>query len=136
MITIRKGNRVLSIPSGAYKTYASAGWVRAEEDEVHSDKDENLNSLSQEPDLDENPKSGADPEQEKPLSSSNSEGDNDTEGDEDEEDVIYVDPEELKERPLSELDNEELQILAEYMGIDTEEIKTSKALRAELKKVL
>ena len=52
--------------------------------------------------------------------------------DEFEEEIEYVDPEELAEKPLNELDKEELKILAEYKGLDTKELTTAKKLRAAL----
>lgn len=121
MITIRKGNRILSIPSGAYKTYASAGWVKdGEQIEAETQVEEVVEETTEEPEVE-------------PEAATESEAEEESE---EEEEVEYVDPEELKEKPLSELDFEELQILAEYLGIDIKNLKTSKALRAEIKKVL
>lgn len=102
MIEIRKGNRHLLIPAGSLKRYLSAGWSTTEQPEETND---DVNLTSGEEELQQE---YVDPE---------------------EEDVEYVDPEELAQRPLSELDREELRILAEYKGIDVSGLTSTKQLR-------
>ena len=50
----------------------------------------------------------------------------------DEEEYVEVDPEELASRDLSELDMDELRILAEYKGLDISGLTTTRKLRAAL----
>lgn len=52
--------------------------------------------------------------------------------DSDEEEYVEVDPEELASRDLSELDMDELRILAEYKGLDISGLTTTRKLRAAL----
>ena len=114
MVTIRKGSKLLSIPNGAYANiYAPAGWVLVSEVKVSDPKDKTP------------AKEITEPEKETEEVPEDSE----------EEDVIYVDPEDLLEKPLEELDYEELQILAEYLGISKKGLKSSKALREAIRKV-
>lgn len=110
MVEIKKGNMTLTVPAGAVRKYARAGWQLASESKSEVNVVEPTNTP-----LDEDESVVAD--------SSESE----------EEDVEYVDPEELAMRPLEELDREELRILAEYKGIDVSEINSTKRLRAALK---
>lgn len=119
-IEVKKGDRILSIPAGALKTYAAAGWEVQGEKKSVEPEEEVKEPETQEPELSEVE------EEEVPEETEEAE----------EEEVEYVDPEELKERPLSELDFEELQILAEYLGIAIQGIKSSKTLRAKIKEVL
>lgn len=116
MIKIRKGSKTLLIPAGAYDTiYAPAGW----------EKEDNTAKAVEEPQkVEETPEPLEDvPEEE-----------SDEELDEEGEDVEYVDPEELNEKPLEELDFEELKILAEYLGINTKGLKSKKEVREAIKK--
>lgn len=138
MIKIIKGGEERLIPAGAFKMFASAGWQKAENSESHDDNDKSIEPPAQQPDLGEIPESGTDPD-----GTENPDGDNpedegngtgDTNGDdEDEDDVVYVDPEELLEKPVGDLDYEELQIVAEYLGLDVENLTTLKALRKAIK---
>lgn len=110
MVQIEKGNKHLSIPAGTLKKYLKAGWKLSKSPKKHNnearvEKDSTLAVSKEEP----------------------------FEEYEDEEDVEYVDPEELATRPLSELDKEELQILAEFKGLDPEKYTTAKQLRAALR---
>lgn len=110
MITIMKGSKTLDIPVGAYNTYASAGWRRLED------------ATSPKPVKDKgNARAKTKEAPVEPVS-------------EPEEDVEYVDPEELLEKPLEDLDFEELKLLAEYLGIDFSGMKTSKAIRSAIRK--
>ena len=114
MITIVKGSKTLSVPTGAYKSiYAPAGWVSAEEVEATPVE------KPAKPD-----KKKAEPKVEEPV----------VEELEEDEDVEYVDPEELLEKPLEDLDFDELKILAEYLDINIKGMSTSKALRTAIKK--
>lgn len=121
MIEIYKHNKSLSIPAGAYHSqYAPNGWKLS--------KDAEVSKLSLETDEDKNI-----PEQTEDINLSKetvSEDDSDNV----EDNVEYVDPEELREKPLEDLDFQELQILAEDMGIDIEGLKSSKSLRNAIKK--
>lgn len=110
MVEIRKGSKILTIPAGALKRYASAGWELTDSKSTKAPMGEAKAEKYTEP--------------EKPVEEEVE--------DEFEEDVEYVDPEELAEKPLSELDKEELQILAEFKGLDTTELTTAKKLRAAL----
>ena len=110
MVEIIKGSRKMTIPSGAYETYASAGWELGTEPKKEQAKPA---AEKKKPE-----KAKAEPE---------------PEVEEVEEDVIYIDPEDLLEKPLEELDFEELKILAEYKGIDIKGMKSSKMLREAIK---
>lgn len=117
MVTIVKGSKTLSIPVGAYKTvYAPAGWVLAEEVKT---------TAAEKPVKPE--KTEKEPKIEEPVVE-------EAEEDEEDEDVEYVDPEDLLEKPLEELDFDELKILAEYLDINVKGMNTSKALRTAIKK--
>ena len=111
MVEIIKGSRKMTIPSGAYETYASAGWELATEPRKGQEKP------AAEKKKPEKAKAEPEPEVEEEI----------------EEDVIYIDPEDLLEKPLEELDFEELKILAEYKGIDIKGMKSSKMLREAIK---
>ena len=103
MVRIVKGEKTRTIPKGAMKTYLSTGWTLAEDKASHIKAEQ---APATEPEY--------------------------TEEVEEEEDVEYIDPEDLLNRPLSELDLDELRILAEYKGIDTSNLNTSKRLRAAI----
>lgn len=112
MIEIVKGSRTITIPNGAYALYASNGWVRKEDAPKPIKETKGAKKhKEEEPKLDE-------PEEES--------------GEED--DVEYIDPKELLEKPVEELDYEELRLLAEYLGVDIKGMTTSKAIRAAIKK--
>ena len=111
MIEISKGDRHLTIPAGALKQYVSAGWEPTEighQKEIKATDEPKMENSGNEKYVEE--------------------------VDEDEE-VIYVDPEELMLKPLSELDKEELVILAEYKGLDTSKLKTMKQLRDAIRSI-
>lgn len=113
MLKIVKGDKTLLVPSRTIDVYLAAGWSLG-------DKIPNENKT-----LAKNETYGHEKETQEPVE----------EPEEDfEEEVIYVDPEELLEKPLNELDFEELKIVAEYLDIDTKELRSSKALRAAIKK--
>lgn len=137
MIKIIRGDEERVIPAGAFKMFASAGWQKAENSESHDDTDKNTKSTTQEPDLGKNQESETDPDGTENPDGDDSEdkedGTNDTNADGNEDDVIYVDPEELLEKPVGDLDFEELQIVAEYLGLDVENLTTLKALRKAIK---
>ena len=114
MVKIKKGKLTLTVPAGAVRKYTSAGWELAE-----SSKSESKVTKPTVPYTDMNEGETADYTQ--------------LEDDPTEEEVEYVDPEELAQRPLSELDREELRILAEYKGIDVSEITSTKQLRNALR---
>lgn len=106
---VKEGQNPMIIPAGAYKMYAKAGWAK-EKSSRRNEKEE------EKPQVEE-------PEIEEPQ----------VEEEEEDEDVEYVDPEDLAKRPLGELDKEELQILAEYKGIDISKHTTSKQLREAIR---
>lgn len=138
MIKIIKGDEERVIPAGAFKMFASAGWQKAENSESHDDTDKNTKSTIQEPGLGEISKSGTEPDGTEDPDKGNPEdkgdGTGDINGDDpDDPDVVYVDPEELLEKPVGDLDFEELQIVAEYLGLDVENLTTLKALRKAIK---
>lgn len=108
---VKEGQDPMTIPAGAYKMYAKAGWVK--EKSSRRNKKEEEKPQVKEPEIEE-PKL-------------------DEEEDEEGEDVEYVDPEDLAKKPLGELDKEELQILAEYKGIDISKHTTSKQLREAIR---
>jgi hypothetical protein len=60
--------------------------------------------------------------------------DADTDDESEEEEIEYVDPADLREKPIEELDFDELKILAEDMDISVKGIKSSKVLREAIKK--
>lgn len=117
MVEIRKGSKTLTIPAGAIRRYASAGWALAtsseqkleesiQENAPFTDKTDEIETYSDTEESVEEP--------------------------EIEEEYIEVDPEELAQRPLNTLDREEISILAEYKGIDTAGM-TAKQIRAALR---
>lgn len=105
---VKEGQNPMTIPAGAYKMYAKAGWVK--EKSSRRNKKEEEKPHVEEPEIEE-------PQAEE----------------EEDEDVEYVDPEDLAKKPLGELDKEELQILAEYKGIDISKHTTSKQLREAIR---
>ena len=123
MIKIIKGDEERVIPAGAFKMFASAGWQKAENSEPHDDTDKNTKPTRQDSDLDENPEPETDIKEEEPILGADPE----------EEDVEYVDPEDLLKKPVGDLDFEELQIVAEYLGLDVENLTTVKKLRTAIK---
>lgn len=109
-VIITNGSMTLSVPKGAYKTqYAPQGWVEATAEDVEE--------------LVEEPEELQEPEAKEPDLA-----DEDPVDDEDEE-VEEVDITELLEKPLSELDREELELLADYKQLDVEGITSIKELR-------
>lgn len=106
---VKEGQDPMIIPAGAYKMYAKAGWVKEKSSRRNKKEEEKPQVKNPEPEIEE-------PEVE-----------------EEEEDVVYVDPEDLAKKPLGELDKEELQILAEYKGIDISKHTTSKQLREAIR---
>ena len=106
---VKEGQDPMIIPAGAYKMYAKAGWAK-EKSSRRNKKEEEKPQVKE-------------PEIEEPQ----------VEDEEEDEDVEYVDPEDLAKRPLGELDKEELQILAEYKGIDISKHTTSKQLREAIR---
>lgn len=111
---VKEGQDPMIIPAGAYKMYAKAGWVKEKSSRRNKKEEEKPQVKNPEPEIEE-------PEVEEP------------EIEEEEEDVVYVDPEDLAKKPLGELDKEELQILAEYKGIDISKHTTSKQLREAIR---
>lgn len=111
MIKIIKGSKTLTVPLGAYEEiYAPNGW------ELMSKENKLVET--------EMPEEPEEPEGELPEES---------EEEPEEEDVEYVDPEELLEKPLEELDFEELKIVAEYLDISTKGLKSKKEVREAIK---
>ena len=113
MVEIIKGSKTLKVPVGAYNAiYASAGWsLKGKEKKVIEKPVEPVEEVAEE---------SIEPDFEEPVEDDN---------------VEYVDPEELAEKPLEELDFEELKILAEYKGIDITGMRSSKALRKAIKSI-
>ena len=108
---VKEGQDPMIIPAGAYKMYAKAGWVKEKSSRRNKKEEEKPQVKNPEPEIEE-------PE---------------VEEDEEGEEVEYVDPEDLAKKPLGELDKEELQILAEYKGIDISKHTTSKQLREAIR---
>lgn len=123
MIEIYKHDKSLLIPSGAYALYASNGWKKSNKDSEDANstvaqldlKDSNLETVGSSGDA-------------YTFEESSEELD-----DENDEDVEYVDPKDLEEKPLEDLAYDELRILAEYRGLDVKKLKSTKALREALK---
>lgn len=114
MVEIKKGKLTLTVPAGAVRKYTLAGWELAgvsKSDVKSADPTVGHATVNEDETAD------------------------DTQQDDDssDDDVEYVDPEELAQRPLSELDRDELMILAEYKGVDVSEITSTKQLRNALK---
>lgn len=108
MVKIRKGNKHLSVPAGSLYKYLNAGWELSEGSKKHTNRARVEDTSALAVSIDE------------PL--------------EDEvEEVEYVDPEELAKRPISELDREELRILAEFKGLNPDDYGTTKQLRSALR---
>lgn len=104
MVKVVKNGMTLTIPAGALKTYRSAGWELSSKKGKHKEPEKAF-----EPQVEEQ-----------------------EEACEEEEEVEYVDPEELAEKPLEELDIDELRILAEYKGLDTTRLTSIRKLRSAL----
>ena len=123
MIKVCKGNKSLLIPAGAYKhQYAPHGWTISNDVKPKSeDFDQHSKNMPGAEVTDEN------------GDQTSPQGDLNT-GDEDEE-VEYVDPEELATKPLDELDRDELTILAEYKGLDVSTLTTKKQLKEALRQL-
>lgn len=122
MVTIHKDKLTRTVPMGAYVSqYASLGWSIGPNESLDGDKGTNTPPAPKKPLNDASAKPESDAEQvDEP----------DTEElEEEEEDVEYIDPEDLKEKPLNELDYEELRILAEYLGISLKGLKNKKAVK-------
>ena len=115
MVKIRKGSKTLTVPAGAVRKYTLAGWKLVES----SKSDEKQDSQEKVPSTDKKDE----------IEDSNDA----VEDSEESEEYIEVDPEELAQRPINTLDREELVILAEFKGIDTSEITSTKQLRAALR---
>lgn len=114
MVKMKKGRLTLSVPAGAVRKYISAGWKPTES----SKSDEILDEGTFSPETENEDEIGAVSESEEDYA---------------EDEVEYVDPEELAQRPLGELDKEELRILAEYKGIDISGLNSAKQLRAAIR---
>ena len=100
----------MSVPVGAYHSqYAPNGWSTSINDTVETD----LGSLTDKKNT---------PEQSEMVS------DNDG-NEETEETTEEFDAEDLKEKPIEELNYKELQLLAKDMGVGIAGLKSSKSLR-------
>lgn len=114
MIKIYKHNKSLSVPAGAYLSqYAPNGWGTSVNDTVETD----LDSLAEQENT---------PEQSEMVPEDDNE--------EEEETTEYVSPEDLKEKPIEDLNYKELQLLAKDMGVDIAGLKSSKSLRDAISK--
>ena len=119
MVTIHKEGLTRTVPMGAYVSqYASLGWSI---NPLNGTKGTNTPSAYKKPLNDGLATSESDAVQTAEPDTEESE--------EAEEDIEYVDPEDLKEKPLNELDYEELRILAEYLGISLRGLKNKKAIK-------
>lgn len=117
MVTIHKEGLTRTVPMGAYVSqYASLGWSISS-----CAEGTNTPSAYKKPLNDDLTTSESDVVQTTEPDTEESE--------EDEEDIEYVDPEDLKEKPLNELDYEELRILAEYLGINLRGLKNKRAIK-------
>ena len=133
MIIIHKGDKSLRIPAGAASGYLSAGWsLSTVPDLPIKPAEESTQEKPQEEDSDKDLDGDLQPED-----TDNESEDDPEEGSEDDSEEEYeeieVDPEELLEKPLGELDIDELNIVAEYLGIDTYKLTTEKKLRDAIK---
>lgn len=113
MVEIKKGKLNLTVPAGSVRKYISAGWELA-----------NGSKLA---------RKSITPTLTDPMENGGQFEDEETSDDSTDEEVEYVDPEELAQKPLNELDREELRILAEYKGVDVTELTSTKQLRAALR---
>ena len=121
MVVITKGSMTLTVPKRAYdKMYAPAGWDLKGKEMGHTAKVEIEHTVGS-------------PKEEDATKAEETAEEVESTPDEEEEEIEYVDPEELLEKPVNELDFEELQIVAEYLGIDTKGITQSKKLRNLIK---
>ena len=104
MIKIYKHNKSLSVPVGAYLSqYAPNGWGTSVNDIIETD----FESLTEQSEI-------------VPEDDGNEEA---------EETAEYISPEDLKEKPIEDLNYKELQLLAKDMGVDITGLKSSKSLR-------
>lgn len=130
MVTIIKGSRHLTVPKGAFDSiYAPNGWQLAKDAKKESREPKTASKSSEETNTSPEDKN----ENLTPLDEELDNADAADDNDEDEE-VEYVDPEELEEKPLEELDFEELKILADYLGVQTRGLKSKKEVRAAIEK--
>lgn len=128
MIIVEKNKKRMSIPAGALKKFKNAGWTPLDELQENPDvEDEDITINTDEPETDE--------DEDSEDTEDDSEGEDDDEGDEDSDEDEDLDEtiEELLEKPLNDLNKEELITLAEYKGLDVDELKTAKQLRNALR---
>lgn len=118
MVRIKKGKLTLTVPAGAVRKYTLAGWELAD----GSKSDENAVAPT-----------NTSTNENGDVNNDYSEPEGEPSEEEDDEDLEYVDPEELAQKPLEELDQDELTILAEFKGLDVSELTTVKKLRAALR---
>lgn len=120
MVTIHKEGLTRTVPMGAYVSqYASLGWSISPNKPLNGVEGTNT-PLAHKKSLNND------------LTTSESDHEQVDEPDTEEleeEDVEYVDPEDLKEKPLNELDYEELRILAEYLGINLRGLKNKRDVK-------
>ena len=110
MIKIYKKGKEMTVPKGSLDKFLTAGWSLENGDEKPKKK-----SSGHPPPI---PEEASFP----PVDDADSA----------EEEYVEVDPEELASRDLSELDMDELKILAEYKGLDISGLTTTRKLRAAL----
>lgn len=111
MIKIYKKGKEITVPKGSLDKFLTAGWSLENGDE----KPKKKSSGHHHPMPEEDSFTPVEDE------------------DSDDEEYVEVDPEELASRDLSELDREELRILAEYKGIDVSEMTSTRQLRNALR---
>ena len=122
MVTIVKGSKTLKVPAGAYdKIYAPAGWMLQGEKILKNDGEKPVDDKTN-------------IQKAKNQKTDKIRNQEETQEVEPEVEIEYVDPEDLLEKPINELDYEELKILAEYLGIDTKGLRSSKSLKEAIKK--
>lgn len=110
MVKIYKKGKGMTIPKGSLDKFLAAGWSLENDDEKPKKKSSgHHHSMPEEDSF-------------TPVEDEDS----------DEEEYVEVDPEELASRDLSELDMDELKILAEYKGLDISGLTTTRKLRAAL----
>ena len=110
MIKIYKKGKGMTVPKGSLDKFLAAGWSLENGDE----KPKKKSSGHHHPMPEEDSFTPVEDE------------------DSAEEEHVEVDPEELASRDLSELDMDELKILAEYKGLDISGLTTTRKLRAAL----
>lgn len=134
MVKVTDGIRVVSIPTGAVKQFTASGWKLVDK---HEQLKNDLNGVKNSgkvniPDEPENPISAQEDNTEENGEKENSEvGNSEEENTKEENPEDKTEVEKLLEKPLGEMNTEELKMLAGHFNIDHKG-KTKQTVRMEI----